>query len=690
MRWFRLSSLILIAAMVLGACTPVITPTPAGEPVDSAAEQPAEEPAATKAPEEAEPAAEQAAEQPEPVSKFGESPMMTDLVLAEALPTVEERLPINPMVVTPAKEVGQFGGDLRIGFLGNNPGWGGLWFFVGWENLVIWKPDFSGITPNIAESVDVSDDVKEYTFHLREGMKWSDGAPFTADDIMFYIEDVLFDPELNAGGPVADWLPTESREGFKAEKIDDYTVKFIFPQPNAMFLYNVATWSGRHITWFPKHYLTKFHKKYNPDVDQLLENEQGVSDWVALFNQKAAGPTADTQVFFDNPERPTLHPWMVTQPLGSGTTVLLERNPYYWKVDTAGNQLPYIDTITGITYQDAESRTFALLNGDIDILKDPGDENRPLYFEARDSGKPLGINRAISDGGTTNTVHFNQSIADEVKAEIFANKDFRIGMSFAINREEIIEIVHNGQGTPSQAAPLESSPLYNEQLATQYVEYNVDLANEYLDKVLPEKDAEGYRLDNNGKRMSIVLTVQNDQPYQQTWVQVAELLTGYWKAVGVEVKLNAITSTQRTEYTRNNQIEAELLTGEGGAGLTGILDPRYYVPMETFGVFGLAWYYWRVNDTSGATIVEPPQEMKDARAKFEKVLAAPTQEQQIELMKDVLQDAADNFYVIGIARPADSFQPYNTRVHNIPDEWIVGWIEGVQKIMYPEQWYLSE
>jgi len=593
-------------------------------------------------------------------SQYKESPMLADLVAAGELPSVEERLPENPAVVVPFNEIGQYGGNLRFGFTGTNPGWGGMWYTVGWENLVIWKPDFSGVDPNIAESWEVSDDVREYTFHLRKGLKWSDGVEFTADDIMFYIEDLLFHPEVSVNGPSADWLPTEGKEEFRAEKIDDYTVKFIFANPNGTFLYNLATWSGRHITWFPKHYLSQFHADYNENVADLVAQEEGIEDWVGLLNKKASGPTEDTNNFFLYPERPTLFPWVVDQPLGGGTTITMVRNPYYWKVDPEGNQLPYIDTITGYSYQDSEGRTLAMLSGDLDYIKDPDAADRILYFDAIDEGKPLAISTLYNDAGVNNTIHFNRTIADPVKAQIFGDKNFRIGMSYAINRPELIEIVHSGQGTPAQASPLESSPLYNEQLATQYTEYDLDLANEYLDMVLPEKDSEGYRLGPDGERFTIIFTVDNGLSYGSNWVQIAEILIGYWDAVGVEVILNSIADDVYKEVRDNNEIEATIYTGEGGAGVTAILDPRYYVPAEFFGMYGNGWYHWRVGSEQGVK-VEMPAEYVAWRTQFEtEVLGAPTQEAQIEAMKVILQMAADEFWVIGTARPGTGYQVYHS------------------------------
>lgn len=618
---------------------------------------------------------------------FQEAPVLADQVTAGTLPPLAERLPENPAVVTPFEQTGAYGGTLRVGFVGTSPGWGGLLYIAGWDQLTQWKPDFSGVVPNIAESWDVSEDATSYTFHLRKGMKWSDGVDFNADDIAFYFNDILMNIELSPSGLGADWLPQLDADKFAFEKVDDYTVKFTFTHPNGTFLLNLATWSGRDITFYPKHYLMQFHKTYNPDVDSLVAQEEGVTDWVGLFNKKANRD--DPTNFLNYPERPTLFPWVVTSPLGSGTQLTMMRNPYYWKVDTEGHQLPYIDEVTGISYQDGQARTLAMVSGDLDYIVDPGDENRIVYFDAVDSGAPLRIIENLWDGANTYAIQFNQTYDDPVLAGIFANKDFRIGMSYAINRQEIIDIVHDGQGKPSQVGPLESSPLYNEQLSNEYIEYNVDMANEYLDKVIPDKDANGMRLRPDGQPLSIVFTISNDLSFGTTWVQTAELLIGYWKAVGVDLQLNSIPSTQFDENRLKNNIQATIFVAEGGAGLIPMFDPRSYTPMEWHSYFGLGWYFWRVA-TSGTTPVEPPQEIKNIRKMYDDVTLQPTQELQLEQMKKVIQLAADNFWMIGISTPAPKYQPLNVRLGNQPESFTQGWIEGVTKLTYPEQWYLSQ
>jgi peptide/nickel transport system substrate-binding protein len=685
---YKLTSLLLVIVTLLAACS---TPTPevVEVTVEKVVTEVVKETIVVEEP--AEIVEKVVTATPPPGAKYNESPVLANLVDRDKLPPVDQRLPANPMVIEPLVEQGQYGGNLRFGFVGGSAAWGGLLYLAGWEHLVTWTPDFNSIEPNIVAGWDISDDATEYTFYLRKGMKWSDGDPYDADDIMFYINDVLGNEELFPGGIGADWLPSDMSEGFKVEKIDDYTVKFIFPKPYGTFLYQLATWAGRQFTQYPKHYLEQFHADYNPDIDELIAADDNAEDWPALFLQKAPGTWGDPQAFFDSTDLPSMGPWITTQPLGTGTTILLERNPYYWKVDTQGNQLPYMDGIIGTSYQDAESRTFEMMNGDLDWIKDPGEPNREIYFDALDEGKPIKIISTRPDGGNTQSIHFNLTVEDPVKNEIFNNLDFRIGMSHALNRAELIEVIFKGQGEPAQVAPLESSPLYNEQLATQYLEYDVDLANEYLDKVLPQTDSEGYRLDPEGNRLSIIFTVVNDFSYGAHYEEIAELMIGYWKEVGVEVLMNSVTDAVWNEQRERNEVEMFLFHGgEGGAGITAIIDPRWHVPGEHWGIFGLGWTLWGDGENvENEHAVEPPEYVKDIQDMYSNAIQQPSLEGQIREMQKVMQASADNFWVIGVSRPGLSYQPMSQRLENVPEGYWDGWLEGVHKIVRPEQWYLK-
>jgi peptide/nickel transport system substrate-binding protein len=403
----------------------------------------------------------------------------------------------------------------------------------------------------------------------------------------------------------------------------------------------------------------------------------------------------------DVPEYPTLGPWMVTQPLGSGTVVKFTRNPYYWKVDSMGHQLPLIDEITATSYQDPETRTLAMLNGDLDFIKDPGENNREVYFDAMNQGKPINVVSVQPDGGNTVSIHFNQTTKNEALREIFTNKDFRIGMSYAINRPEIIEVVFKGQGTPAQVSPLENSPLYDEKLANQYVEYDVAKANEHLDKVLPDKDASGMRLGKDGKPLSIIWTIL-DPNYTggdaKAWGQSAELIVGYWKAVGVDVKLDVISDQVHVERRKTNDFDMFIFHGgEGGAGMSAIVDPRWHIPGDYWGMFGLGWNNWlaaveadREKLVSEGSATPLDDKRKAERDAWEKATQQTTREAQIEAMKGVLSSSLEEFWTIGISRPGLSYQPLSNKLQGMPDGALNGWLPGTHKLTRPEQWFIKE
>jgi peptide/nickel transport system substrate-binding protein len=193
-------------------------------------------------------------------------------------------------------------------------------------------------------------------------MRWSDGKPFTADDIVFAYEDVLLNEDLTPNVPTT-FLGGDTPA--KIEKLDDYTVKFTFPgEPNGLFLEQLA-YNGQITAW-PRHYLKQFHEKYNPDVEQLAE-EEGAADWIELFTAKAGLAGYVDPVHYQNEELPTLAAWEITQPLGERGRVVVERNPYYWKVDPDGSQLPYIDRAVFDVIPENEAILQRALEGSIDM-----------------------------------------------------------------------------------------------------------------------------------------------------------------------------------------------------------------------------------------------------------------------------------------------------------------------------------
>lgn len=618
---------------------------------------------------------------------YGESPMLAERVAAGELPPVAERLPVNPRVIDLEwATTGTYGGDLDNPFVGDAFWSSQMVFWTFWKGLVNWNYEYSDWEPNIAERVEVNDEATVYTFYIREGIKWSDGVPFTADDVLFAVNDIMGNEELNGGTFPSGWLRPSSAAPV-VEKIDDYTFTITFDVPYGMFLINASGWAGWELTAAPKHYLQQFHIDYNPDgIDELIAQTEGAEDWVSLFQMHSAvGPGTDPAVISRDVNYPTLFPWIFTQPMGTGTTFVAERNPYFYWVDAEGNQLPYIDRIVGTAYQNEETMLVDVLAGQFDTMANTTDEQRPLFFQNMERSG-LAVYPVLSEGGVTTTVHFNMTHPE--MGELFSQKDFRIGMSYAIDREEIIDIVYFGQGEPRQVSPNNDSPLYNEQLSTQYLEYNVDLANEHLDKVLPDRDADGWRLNPaTGEPVNILMTVQTGD-YGLRFTDVAELLKAQFAEVGVQVIVEVIDNELFTTRLEDNAIEASIFTGEGGYGITAITDPRYFVPVHGQAIWAAGWAIW-YQDNQDENAVEPPQEVKDHIALYEKVLQAPTTEERYELMGQVLQTAADNFWVMGISSANSSYRPLSADLANVPESWVNGWNPGGIAIAFPEQWYFK-
>ena len=618
---------------------------------------------------------------------YSESPMLAKLVADGKLPPVAERVSANPRVIEfPGSDIGTYGGDFKDPFVGDSYWAAQMVFYTAWRSLVSWNETYTDWAPNIAEKVDVNPEATEYTFHLRQGLKWSDGVAFTSDDVVFYIEDILGNSELNGGKFPDGWLKP-GKEAPVVKKIDDTTFTITFDVPYGMFLLNMCSWPGWEIVTAPKHYLQQFHNKYNPDgIKDLIAKTEGATDWVTLFQaHSAVGVGSDASVISRDIAYPTMMPWIYTQPMGTGTQFVAERNPYYYWVDAKGNQLPYIDRIVGTAYQDDQTMLVDVLAGKFDTMANTTDKQRPLFFQ-NEATSGLKVYPNKSEGGGTVSIEFNQT--DPTLGKIFSQKDFRIGMSYAINRQEVIDIVYFGQGTPRQISPIEDSPLYNKQLSSQYIEYDVAKANEALDKVLPDKDAEGFRLDPaTGNRLSVVFTVQTGD-YGLRFGDVAELLKKYYAAVGVEIVIDTVSNDVWTQRVNENSMEATIFTGEGGYGITSIIDPRYFVPIHGQSVWANAWQLWYLQPNNKAA-VEPPKDIQDHVALYKQVLQAPTGEERLKLMAQVLQTAAENFWVIGISSASDGYRPLSAKLGNVPESWVGGWNPGGPAIAKPEQWYFK-
>jgi peptide/nickel transport system substrate-binding protein len=597
---------------------------------------------------------------------YKEAPALAEQVKAGTLPAVENRLPKNPLVVKPEK-IGTFGGTWRMGMTSgtDDPS---FYKIFAYEPLVRWNPEWTEIIPNVAERWVVNPSGTSFTFYLRKGMKWSDGTPFTADDIVFWWEDVQLNKDLAPNPP--NWMSVGGKLGTVA-KLDDYTVKFTFSSTHGMFLKTLASADGRSMLNFPAHFAKQFHAKYadKAKLDAMVK-AGGFASWKELFIARVCQPDGGGFGQYNVAGRPTIYAWMTEQPMsGSATQVVFVRNPYYWKVDPEGQQYPYIDKLVYGIYQDLGAMLLKGVNGEIDFQMRHFNTltNKPVLYDNQAKGDyhlfdlvPVTSNAVV--------VHLNLTHKDPALRKIFQNKDFRIGLSYAINRKEIIDTVYVGQSKPWQAAPLDNSPYYNAQLATQYTEFDVKKAGEYLDKAgLAKKDASGMRLRPDGKPFSFTIEASTAP---QDIADSLNMIVKHLKAVGINVEAKVEDRALMYQRGKTNDLDAMVWNGEGG--IDAVSDIRNFFPGGSESYFGIAWANW-YSGVRDATAEEPPADVKKIMAAFDKVKTTPTFSGQVKAMAAVLQLSADYFFCIGVCTPPLQFGIVRNAMANVPSKMIAGW-----------------
>lgn len=665
--------LLAVISLALAACGPA--PTPTASTGDQPTQAPQAEATATKPMAQISKETEAPKPTTTPAEKYGERPAFVDMVAAGELEPVEERLPKNPYVAEGVDGVGVYGGELtwatRVG------AGAAMVRMMEYEHLVRWDKEWTKLVPNVAESYEASEDATEFTFHLREGMKWSDGSLFTTEDIRFTVEEVMGNKEVMPSFPA--WL-VAGGEPVQVEVVDDYTITFKFAAPNGLFLMKMATTDGYWLTNTSKAFAQKFMPEYNPEAEKLAE-EAGAASWQEML----------TLIYgfdgrFNYPERPTLAPWVLTAPMRVPTSRLVaEPNPYYWKVDVEGNQLPYIDEFVAVQSDDYENLLLQTLNGEIRFAYAyiNTDVNKPTLFENQEKGNYHLLNAVLADANT-NAIAFNLTHEDPVKREVFNNKDFRIGLSYAINRQEIIDLIYMTQGVPAQVGPLPGTEYYNEQLFTQYVEYDVDKANEFLDVAYPEKDSEGYRLGPDGKRIQIIVACDNAG---EARCDALQLISNYWKAVGVWMEPRMQDRTFFYDEKAANKHEANDYQAPGGLGIDVLLQPRFYFPYDGESNFAIPWANW--GNGAEAVAEEPPAPAQRQIELYKMIKETGDAELQTEYMKEILQIAADEFYVFGISTPPMGYMVVANDLHGVMDNMPSSWAYPNPNPAEPYTWYVK-
>ena len=608
-----------------------------------------------------------------------EAPDLAKLAADGKLPKLADRIPANPLVIN-VEKVGKYGGSLRRGLRGSADH-NGILRLVGNQGLVRWNLAFTEVLPNVAEKWEVNANSTEFTFTLRKGMKWSDGKPFTADDVVFSIEDCAKNSELYKSVPST--LVIGGKAG-TATKVDDNTVKFTFATPYALFLEIMATPLGQHPTLFCKHYASQFHPKYNPNVGDLAK-AANLSGWPDLF--RARNGDIEIPSRWSNPEKPVLDPWVIKEPYtGGATRVVMERNPYFWQVDQSGNQLPYIDRLTFNISQDVESLMLDAISGRLDIQERHIDtlQNKPTLSQNMQKGG-YRLVELIASSSQQVQIYLNMTHKDPKMREMLGNKEFRQALSLGMNRKEIIDIVYLGQSQPWQTGPRPGHPWEHKQLSTQFTDHDPKKANEILDRLgYNKKDGQGFRLRPDGQKVffaiDVIPTLYPDA------VDTLELVKRHWAEIGVDIKVNTIE--RALYYTRGDNNDHDAAVWPGPGGLDPMLDPRDYFAQHPQGSrYAIPWTLWYVSN--GKDGQEPPESQKQRMKLFNEALATADLKKRGEIMKQLMDLTAEAFETVGVCLAVNSFGIVRNNLNNVPQKYPNAWSWPNPGPALPQQFFFS-
>ena len=598
---------------------------------------------------------------------FKEAPQLAEFVKAGKLPPVAERIGQDPLVIKPVHEHGKYGGVWRRGFTGPADFWNGLHSVSGPDHILFW--DYTGYkaVPNIARGWELSDGGRTTTIFLRRGMKWSDGHPFTADDFLFWYEDMYKNKDLNPTPSL--FLSINGKPG-EVEKVDTHTVRFRFADPYPIFpemLAGATPIGGGHSLrgregmggYAPAHYLKQFHPKYTSkeELDKKVK-EAKFDRWGLLFLAKNSWSL--------NPELPVVTPWKTVTP-GNTTVWTLERNPYSIWVDTAGNQLPYIDKAIFTLAESEEILNLRAVAGEYDnqlfhlsILK------VPVFLEHEQRGK-YKVSLHPGDYGGDLIIKFNMTYdKDPEIAKWFHNRDFRRALAIAINREQINEIFWLGTSAPRSVVPIESNPYFpGPEYRTMWATYDPQQANAMLDAIgLDKKDAEGYRLRSDGQgRLRLIMTVPGaaHAPFDQ----FVEPVKQHWKDVGIYLDIEVVERSLAITRGTANETQLSAWNNDGTEHPWTFPFHLVWLNITTGAPGGPEYARWF--HSGGKEGKEPTGRIREMMDLWVKGMGV-SEEDRITLGKRIWQIAAEDVYIIGIVGPgaASGVRVAKTNMGNLP------------------------
>lgn len=638
---------------------------------------------------------------------YAEAPMLAARVESGELPPVQERLPENPRRADNdfsqeelAFEIGTYGGTLRMVFAQVN--WNPDIFVAMAENLLSMQSMNSDIIePNLVEAYQISDDMTTYTFTLRKGLKWSNGVDVTMEDVAFSVEHFIFNEELTPS--IATWMTTGGIP-FAFEVIDDMNFQLKFTETyGALTVYLAsAGFNGYSDFIKPAYYLKPFHIDYAEECHGSLEayyafmqpfaTVMGYDDvtaegvWAYVFNQidlttweiTDPGDCLTTQMFPGLVEEdfPQLYPWIMVS--STNDVQLWERNPYYHKVDSAGNQLPYIDYLQNALVQDVEMVQLKVMTGEVDFLRESATiDNISLYRENAESAH---INPLLCKQGNTPTdlylnVNYGLNTDGTVKdddtskawQEVISDARFRNALSMAVDADEILDTIYNNLGKVNE---------------NSMCTHDIATANALLDEMgMIDITGDGYRETPAG--LNFQFQIWNAAEASDI-VPTTELYVEYFSEIGIKAGGYTTESSLLGTSVDANEVPARCIWA--GFGVFWYFDNTYGL-----GTWAPLWNDWYAagcpEDGKDETAYLIPADERD-REVLETLFSLMTNSVANitgTIRPEVLQYLDDNCYVIRPLEEVSGVVVLNDKIRNVSENVITHSVNYFLEDMFFEE-----
>jgi peptide/nickel transport system substrate-binding protein len=606
-----------------------------------------------------------------------EPPALRDRVAAGTLPPMAERLPNPPLVVDPREwggSLGHYGGRLRTLMASARDT--RMLVVFGYARLVGYTPEWT-LMPDILERLE-AEEGRVFTFHLRDGHRWSDGHPFTAEDFRYAWEDVLTNPEMTPFGLPGYLLVDGVPPTF--EMLDATTVRYAWQKPNPNLLIALAGPRPEYL-YMPAHYLRAFHARYaDPEALERLVTEERRRNWVALHYAKGA------QYDNDNPDLPTLQPWMLTTP-PPASYFRFHRNPYFHRVDPEGRQLPYIDEVVFavVSPKLIPAKSAA---GDSDLQARGLSFDNTAVLKQGEKRNPIEVLLWRSASGAELALYPNLTVTDPVWRQVLRTADVRQALSLAINRHEINQVVYFGLADEGGNTVLPESPLFRPEYASMWTAYDPDKARRLLDGAgLVDRDGDGVRDLPDGRPMDILVETAGENP---TETDVLQLIADTWRGIGVALY---IKPTQR-DLLRNRAVAGNALMtvwkGLENAVPTPQMSPRELAPTSQV---QLGWAKWGQHYEAGGRAGEPVDDAAAAELVelYEAWQMTTDDARRAEIWSRMLEIHAEQVFSIGIVRGIPQPVVVNKSLRNVPKDGLYAWQPGAHFGVYgPDTFWFDD